>query len=98
MDGALNAERMTLVPATPEQLRATWESPDGTFPPGISPASIARLRAATAADPWVLGYLFIHRQLNAKIGSGGFKGEPDADGVVDPEDGQVWRFEKARPR
>ena len=161
MDGALTAERMTLVPATPEQLRAKWKSPDGTFPPAVSPAWIESLRVATAPDPWVLGYFFIHRELNAPIGSGGFKGEPDTDGVVeiaygiddafqrqgyateaaaalvdfafadarvravcahtlpgpsasarvlhkcgftrvadvvDPEDGPLWRFEKARPR
>jgi len=159
MGGVINAKRITLVPATPEQLRAKWESPDGTFPPTISPAWIERLRSATAPDPWVLGYFFIHRELNIPIGSGGFKGEPDSDGVVeiaygiddafqrqgyateaaatlvdfafadvrvrtvcahtlpgasasarvlhkcgftrvadvvDPEDGQLWRFEKAR--
>jgi len=88
MDGAINAKRITLVPATPQQLRAKWESPDGTFPPTTSPAWIERVRSATAPDPWVLGSARVLHKC-------GFTRVAD---VVDPEDGQLWRFEKARRR
>jgi hypothetical protein len=79
----LIARRVVLVPAWPEQLLAKWQAPDGTFPGGISPAWIEKLRAARGPDPWVLGYFAADRRSNATIGSCGFKG-------------LVWRFEKQR--
>jgi RimJ/RimL family protein N-acetyltransferase len=75
--------RLSLVPATPEQLLSKWQGPDGAFPPEISPSWIEKLRAATAPDPWVLGFLAVDRETMTLCGSGGFKGEPGPDGVVE---------------
>jgi RimJ/RimL family protein N-acetyltransferase len=49
----------------------------------VSPAWLARLRAATAADPWVHGFAVVHRESGSVIGSAGFKGPPDAEGAVE---------------
>src|SRR5437870_2917768 len=75
--------RIVLVPAMPAELLAKWQSGDGTFAPEISPKWIEQLRVSTGPDAWVLGYFVVHRESNTQIGSGGFKGEPAADGVVE---------------
>jgi len=75
--------RVILVPAMPAELLAKWQSADGAFAPEISPKWIEQLRAAAGPDPWVLGYFVFDRQSNTRIGSGGFKGEPGSDGVVE---------------
>ena len=49
----------------------------------VSPAWVTRLRASSAADPWVHGFAVVHRESRAVIGNAGFKGPPDADGVVE---------------
>lgn len=49
----------------------------------VSPAWLARLRAATDANPWEHGFAVLHREHARVIGSAGFKGAPDADGVVE---------------
>jgi [ribosomal protein S5]-alanine N-acetyltransferase len=49
----------------------------------VSPAWLAQLRASTVADPWVHGFAVVHRESRSVIGSAGFKGPPDDDGVVE---------------
>jgi [ribosomal protein S5]-alanine N-acetyltransferase len=49
----------------------------------VSPAWIAQLRAAPGPDPWSLGFAVVHRDDDRVIGSAGFKGPPDGDGVVE---------------
>lgn len=51
----------------------------------ISPTWLAQLRAAepNTADPWVHGFAVVHRASDSVIGSTGFKGPPDAEGVVE---------------
>jgi ribosomal-protein-alanine N-acetyltransferase len=49
----------------------------------VSPAWLTRLRAAAAADPWVHGFAVVHRESCSVIGSAGFKGPPDEEGVVE---------------
>jgi RimJ/RimL family protein N-acetyltransferase len=83
MSATLMSARLKLVRATPEQLLAKWQAPDGTFHEAISPAWIEKLHAAREPDPWVLGFLAFDRETDAPIGSGGFRGEPGADGIVE---------------
>jgi RimJ/RimL family protein N-acetyltransferase len=83
MSDTLMSSRLVLVPATPEQLLAKWQGPDGVFAAEISPAWIDKLRVARGPDPWVLGYMVVHRESNAPIGGGGFRGEPGAGGIVE---------------
>jgi ribosomal-protein-alanine N-acetyltransferase len=49
----------------------------------VSPAWLAQLRASEAADPWVYGFAIVHREDDMVIGSVGFKGPPDEDGMVE---------------
>ena len=49
----------------------------------LSPAWLARLQTATVADVWTDGFALVHIASNTVIGSGSFKGPPDADGVVE---------------
>jgi [ribosomal protein S5]-alanine N-acetyltransferase len=49
----------------------------------VSPAWLARARAATTPDPWAHGFTVMLRENDAPIGSCAFKGPPDADAVVE---------------
>ena len=49
----------------------------------VSPAWLSQLRAAKGADPWVHGFAVVHRESRSVIGNAGFKGPPDADGMVE---------------
>ena len=60
----------------------------------VSPAWIAHLRQATGPDPWTLGFAVVHRDDDRVIGSAGFKGAPDDDGVVEIAYGIAPSYEK----
>ena len=49
----------------------------------VSADWIARVRAAKAADPWVCGFVMVHRASDAVVGSCAYKSPPDPDGVVE---------------
>jgi ribosomal-protein-alanine N-acetyltransferase len=49
----------------------------------VSPAWLTRLRKTSTADPWVHGFAVVDLESNSVIGSIGFKGPPDRDGVVE---------------
>ena len=49
----------------------------------ISPKWLAALREASAPDPWHYGFFIIERARREVIGTAGFKGPPDGDGVVE---------------
>ena len=49
----------------------------------LSPDWLAKLRDATEADPWMHGFTVTLLETGAAIGSAGFKGPPDADGMVE---------------
>ncbi len=59
----------------------------------VSPAWLARLRRSTAADPWEHGFGIVHRQSCSVIGSVGFKGPPDEEGMVEIAYGIVPAFQ-----
>lgn len=44
---------------------------------------LARLNTATEADPWTWGFAMLHIASGLVIGGAGFKGPPEADGVVE---------------
>ncbi|MFN2572114.1 MAG: GNAT family N-acetyltransferase [Gemmatimonadales bacterium] len=95
----LETERLTLLAASPAQYLALLEDPErfeqlaglaladglrGLYTSGeISPRWIAALRAAPAPDPWRHGFWITERGGQEVVGSAGFKGPPDADGVVE---------------
>ena len=59
----------------------------------VSATWLANLRALQQPDPWTLGFAVVHRDEREVIGSAGFKGAPDAGGVVEIAYGIVPTFE-----
>lgn len=49
----------------------------------VSPAWLERLRAAKVADPWTHGFAVIEAASETVVGSAGFKGAPDGEGIVE---------------
>ncbi|HKP15078.1 MAG TPA: GNAT family N-acetyltransferase [Gemmatimonadaceae bacterium] len=96
---ALETAHLRLAPWSPEHLLAMIDGADrfeadagvrladglrDMFVSGeVSPDWIAQLRTAPGPDPWTLGFAVVHRDEDRVIGSAGFKGAPDGDGVVE---------------
>ena len=61
----------------------------------VSPKWVAALRDASGQepDPWRHGFFVVHKSARCVIGSAGFKGAPDADGVVEIAYGVVPTYE-----
>lgn len=92
----IETDHLHLIPCEPGHIAALLHSrqdlaatlqvrlPDGWphFPEAFSLETYARLQADPALRQWY-GYFFIHPQTRALVGSGGFAGPPDADGVVE---------------
>jgi RimJ/RimL family protein N-acetyltransferase len=79
----IQTKRLTLVPHTPEDVRAQIERMDPEQRRELSPAWLARVDATTAPDPWLLGFSMVERATSAVIGTCGFKGPPDPEGIVE---------------
>ncbi len=96
---AIETVHLRLVPYSPEHLLALIEglsqfeeriglrAADGLrnfiVSDEVSPAFLTRLRTSLAVDPWVHGCAVVHRESHSVIGSAGFKGPPDGDGMVE---------------
>ena len=96
---SLETPRLTLRACSPEQLLALIEQPErfehltglpaaeglhGLYVSGdVSPQWVAALREASGPDPWRHGFFVVHRERRCVIGSGGYKGAPDATGIVE---------------
>jgi [ribosomal protein S5]-alanine N-acetyltransferase len=59
----------------------------------VSPDWLSALRKASGPDPWRHGFFVVHRESGSAIGSAGFKGPPDAEGVVEIAYGIVPAYE-----
>ena len=62
--------------------------------PEISPAFLAKIAADTGPDVWSFGVAMLHRDSDSVIGTVGFKGAPDAQGMVEIAYGVVPSFER----
>jgi [ribosomal protein S5]-alanine N-acetyltransferase len=96
---AVGTSRLVLIPWSPQQLLGLIEQPDSFeeatgFRPAdglreffvsgdVSPTWIEALRVAESPDAWRHGFVVVERELQLAIGSAGFKGPPDSDGVVE---------------
>jgi len=105
----MSMEHLELVPLSSEHLLALIEGEEpfeacfGRPPaPGlrgfftseeVSPAWLLQLHASSGSDPWVHGLAIVHREGGAVIGTVGFKGPPDDDGVVEIAYGIVPAYE-----
>jgi RimJ/RimL family protein N-acetyltransferase len=83
MIGDLHTPRLRLVASTPEEARAQVAQMSDDDRKQLSPDWLARLAATTTADPWVLGFSVVLDASGDGVGSCGFKGPPDADGMVE---------------
>ena len=99
MSRLIETENLRLVPNTGAQLLALLEQAENYeklsgFPaaPGlrefflgddVSQWFLDTLRAQPGTDPWRLGFAIVHPDARMVIGSCGFKGPPDAQGVVE---------------
>ena len=106
---SLDTPRLTLLPCSPEHLVALIDQPElfgrlVGLPPSdglrgffvsddVSPDWLDALRRSSESDPWRHGFFVVHRESRSVIGSAGFKGPPDADGVVEIAYGIVPSFE-----
>ncbi len=79
----LHTENLVLIVPSTEEVLARIQSMSPADQAEVSPAWLARLRAATEADPWTHGFNVVLRTGGAVIGSCGYKGPPDRDGVVE---------------
>lgn len=59
----------------------------------VSAVWLAGLRTATAADPWVYGFVILDAASGSVIGTCGFKGPPDDAGAVEIAYGIVPSFQ-----
>jgi [ribosomal protein S5]-alanine N-acetyltransferase len=79
----LPTKSLKLIPQTLEEVRAMIEAMDPSEKAQLSADWLARLDASTSADPWTHGFSLMHRDSGILVGKGGFKGPPDADGMVE---------------
>lgn len=95
----LETARLRLIPSDPAALLALIEQPErfeeiaglspadelrGFYVSGdVSPQWIAALRHAGGRDPWRHGFFIVERDGQEVVGSAGFMGPPDADGMVE---------------
>ena len=105
----IETRNLRLIPYAPDQVLALIEEPeqfedlagfpaapglrDGFVSDDVSPAWLAQLRTLRKPDPWILGFAVLHRESGSIIGSAGFKGPPDGDGVVEVAYGIVPAFQ-----
>jgi ribosomal-protein-alanine N-acetyltransferase len=105
----MESERLFLVRHTPEALIALIEHPEeyeelSGFPAAqalreffvseaVSPEFLAYLRGLDHSNPWLPGFGVVHRESGSVIGSAGFKGAPDASGMVEVGYGIVPAYE-----
>jgi RimJ/RimL family protein N-acetyltransferase len=76
-------KNLKLVPQTLEEVRAMVEAMTPSEKAELSADWLALLHASTSADPWTYGFSLVLRDSDTLVGTGGFKGPPGADGVVE---------------
>jgi ribosomal-protein-alanine N-acetyltransferase len=79
----LRTKNLKLVPQSLEEVLAMVEAMAPSEKAEVSADWLARLRASTPPDPWMLGFFMVHLDSNTVVGKCGFKGPPDAAGVVE---------------
>ena len=79
----VETKNLRLVPQTCEDVRLQIEQMQPHEKAELSAAWLALLDGSSPADPWVHGFVLVHRISGGVIGRCGFKGPPGADGVVE---------------
>ena len=79
----IKTARLDLVLQQPAEILAHLAEMSPEDRAQVSPVWLARARAAVSADPWLHGFLIIEQLTGDAVGSCGFKGPPDAEGIVE---------------
>ena len=79
----VETQSLKLLPRSREDVRAQIEQMQAHERAQLSAAWLARLESSAPVDPWVHGFMMVHRPSGATVGFCGFKGPPDADGIVE---------------
>lgn len=79
----VRTKSLILVPQTREDVRAYVEQMAPHEKAEVSPAWLALLDGSSSSDPWIHGFVLVHRTSGGVVGRCGFKGPPGADGVVE---------------
>jgi RimJ/RimL family protein N-acetyltransferase len=83
MSIVIATHRLELVAQTREETLASIAALPAEFRKEVSPAYLELLKASAPVDPWIHGFALVLKSSRTAIGKGGFKGAPDADGVVE---------------
>ena len=79
----LETERLRLALESPGELLARIEALSPAEREEVSPEWLARVREAEESDPWLHGFSIRNRASGAVVGACGFKGVPNAEGIVE---------------
>ena len=79
----VQTKSLKLVPQTREEVRAFIEQLKPHERKEVSAAWLALLESSSLIDPWIHGFVIVHRDSGGVVGRCGFKGPPDVDGVVE---------------
>ena len=79
----IQTKNLKLIPQTREDVRASVEQMQPHEKAALSAAWLALLDGSSPADPWIHGFKLVHCDSGGVVGMCGFKGPPDADGVVE---------------
>ena len=79
----LSTKSLQLVPQTREETLANVERMQPHERAEISPAWLMLVERSSSIDPWIHGFVLVHRATDRTVGICGFKGPPGADGSVE---------------
>jgi ribosomal-protein-alanine N-acetyltransferase len=79
----VQTKNLKLVPQTLEQVRAMVEAMTPAETVELSADWLALLHDSKSADPWIHGFSLVLTDGDTVVGTGGFKGPPADDGVVE---------------
>lgn len=82
-DSEVHTKNLILKPQTREDMRDYIERMPPSVREQLSPAWLALFEGSSQPDPWVHGFKLVHRELGNVVGQCGFKGPPDAEGMVE---------------
>jgi len=79
----VQTKNLQLVPRTREEVRAFIEHMPPEIRKEVSATWLEMLENSGEIDPWIHGFTLIHKNSGTSVGSCGFKGPPDAAGMVE---------------
>ena len=79
----VHTKHLQLVPRTRDEVRSFIDHMPPEMRKEVSPTWLAMLEASAEIDPWIHGFTLVHSNSGTAVGSCGFKGHPDADGMVE---------------